>query len=136
MKKTITASPGERTEIEIPGDDDSPLPFESKEIVVVVNPEEYIPLEQMPIPLYEAVPEYPDVPIKDGLEGVVRIKAYVDETGTVRTAQVVDCSHPDVGFEEAALDAAYKNRYRPAIQQNNAVGVWITYSVKFSLDDK
>jgi len=39
-----------------------------------------------------------------------------------------------MGFEEAAVKAAYKCRYRPAIQNGNPIGVWISYTVEFVLE--
>jgi hypothetical protein len=54
----------------------------------------------------------------------------------VKAVQVVSCTRPSLGFEDAAITAGYKIKYRPAIQNGNPVGVWITYQVIFLLDDR
>jgi hypothetical protein len=41
-----------------------------------------------------------------------------------------------VGFEEAALEAAYKREYRPAQFENKPVAVWVSYQVSFQLKKK
>jgi len=49
----------------------------------------------------------------------------------VKKAVAVKCTRPNMGFEEAAVAAAYKYIYRPAIQNGDPVGVWIAYRVDF-----
>jgi len=38
-------------------------------------------------------------------------------------------------LDEAALDAAYKNKFKPGIQNNRAITVGVTYKVVFVLDN-
>jgi len=66
----------------------------------------------------------------------VMVQAYVDKNGEVKKAQAVKTNRPNMGFEEAAVKAAYKCKYRPAIQNGNPVGVWIGYRVEFTLENQ
>lgn len=133
FNKAITVQRGERTEIEIPDDKDSPLPFESRETIVLYNPEEFVPVDVMPEMLYEAIPVYPTKALASKAEGIVWIKAYVDKQGIVRNAEAVKCDRPGYGFEEAALEAAHENKYKPATREGKPVALWITYAVEFTL---
>jgi len=109
---------------------------------VVVDPsalgEEYFPqagefvaVEEQPAKIYEEKPVYPEMAGLTQKTGTVWIQALVDKEGKVRDARVVKPSGSNVGFEEAAVEAAYKNRYKPAIQNGRPVAVWITYKVDF-----
>ncbi len=42
-------------------------------------------------------------------------------------------SGANAGFEEAALEAARRSTWTPALQNNQPVRVWISYEVKFRL---
>ena len=48
-------------------------------------------------------------------------------------AIIVKESGVNAGFEEAALDAAWDRKYRPAMQNNQPVAVWVAYQVRFTL---
>lgn len=135
LSRTVTVQPGERTEIEIPADKDSPLPFRARELIVLVNPEEFIPVDKMPELIYTTTPKYPASAKKSDITGSVTIKAFIDENGVVRSARVAKCNRPGYGFEEAALEAAYNNRYSAAIRRGKPIGVWVTYTVTFTLED-
>ncbi|MCP4545603.1 MAG: energy transducer TonB [bacterium] len=79
-------------------------------------------------------PKYPRFAERAGLEGSVWIKALVSKTGTVLEAVVYKSS----GIEQldaAALKVAGQYLYKPAIQSNKPVAVWVTYRVDFVLED-
>ncbi|MEZ5358568.1 MAG: TonB family protein [Candidatus Zixiibacteriota bacterium] len=99
------------------------------------SPDEFIPVEEQPAQIYEEIPEYPRLAMEGGFTGYVIVQAYVDKNGEVKKAQSVKCNRPNMGFEEAAVKAAYKCKYRPAIQNGNPVGLWISYRVNFTLDN-
>ena len=96
-------------------------------------PDTFVSLEQQPMQAHEEIPEYPRIARDAGLEAVVIIRAFINNEGKVIKAEAVKCSCPGVGFEEAAVEAAYKCVYRPAIQNGHPVGVWVTYRVKFTV---
>lgn len=111
---------------------------------VVVDPnalaEEYFPqagefvaVEEQPVKIYEEKPITPELAVLTGTTGIVWIQALVDKEGKVRDARVLKPSGSKVGFEEAALEAALKNRYKPAIQNGRPVAVWISYKVDFQM---
>ena len=84
-----------------------------------------------PEPIHQQVAVYPRQARDLGITGCVIIQAYVDDIGRVKEAKALNCDRPGFGFEESALKAAYKFRYKPATQNGTAIGVWITYKVQF-----
>ena len=38
-------------------------------------------------------------------------------------------------FDDAAIEAAYKCKYKPAIQNGRPVAVWVSYQVEFVLEE-
>lgn len=95
------------------------------------TPDEFVAVEEMPVEVYREQPVYPEMAELTEKSGVVWVQALVDKEGKVRDARVQKASGTNVGFEEAALEAAYKNRYRPAIQNGSPVPVWVSYKVEF-----
>jgi len=63
--------------------------------------------------------------------GVVFL-VYIDERGDVRGA-VVQSSPGLPALDEAAKEAAYKCKFKPAEQQGVAVGVWYSIVMQFRL---
>ena len=63
--------------------------------------------------------------------GSVWVQALIDKAGRVRDARILKPSGTQVGFEEAALAAAFEAVYKPAIQNGQPVAVWISYKVEF-----
>ena len=59
------------------------------------------------------------------------IRALVDETGKVVEAEVAEGDSSKLGFDEAALDAAYKTLYKPALKDGVPVKMWIELPVEF-----
>ncbi len=102
----------------------------------IPSSDEFIPVEVMPEAIKKVAPEYPAAAMKAGIEGSVVIKAFIDKTGTVKKAEVAKISKKDVGFEKAAIKAAYLCTYKPAIQNKQPVGIWVSYKVNFQLDDQ
>ncbi len=107
--------------IDIPEDDYMP------------SPDEFVPVEEIPVQIYEEIPEYPRLAQEGGFTGWVKIQAFVDKSGNVKKAQSVQTNRPNMGFEDAAIKAAYKCKYRPAIQNGNPIGLWIEYKIDFVL---
>lgn len=96
-------------------------------------PGEFVPYDEDPVALNEVKPEYPPLAKQAGIEGTVWIEALVDKKGNVRDVRVVKPSGSSAGFEEAALEAAYKFKYKPAISNDQPVAVRVVYPVKFTL---
>lgn len=113
----------------------SELIIDIPEEAYMPSPDEFIPVEEQPAQIYEEIPEYPRLAREGGFTGYVIVQAYVDKNGEVKKAQAVKCNRPNMGFEEAAIKAAYKCKYRPAIQNGSPVGLWISYKVNFTLEN-
>jgi len=85
-----------------------------------------------PVPLGEIKVPYADEAKKNEIEGSVRLKVIVDETGTVTEVSVI--SGPGYGLNEAARDALRKYKFRPATKGGEAVGTTLIYTYTFLLD--
>jgi len=90
--------------------------------------------EVEPVMIYEAIPIYPEEAQRHHFEAHLTIQAFVGSNGVVKKAKAIDCSRPGWGFEQAAVDAALKCRYKPAQQKGKTIGVWVTYKVSFRRD--
>jgi len=109
-------------------------------VVLTTAPDEYLPppgeyvyRDEDPVALNEVACEYPPLALQAGIEGSVWMEALVDKDGNVRDARVVRTSGCNAGFEEAALDAAYKIKYKPALSNGQPVAVRVSYPVHFRL---
>jgi TonB family protein len=136
----VIASREELQEINAPvltagdGEGGAEIVIDIPEDEYIPRPEDFIPFEEPPVQIYEEIPEYPRLAQEGGFTGWVIVQAYVDKDGSVKKAQSAKTNRPNMGFEEAAVKAAYKCKYRPAIQNGNPIGVWISYKVDFILD--
>ncbi len=101
---------------------------------VFPDPDIFIFVEETPVAVYEEPPVYPDLAERAGIVGTVWVKVLVDLEGRVGKAIIAKASGTNAGFEEAAIEAAMKNRYRPAIQNGRPVAVWVSYKVVFDLE--
>lgn len=97
------------------------------------SPDIFIAVEIQPVRVKHVSPEYPDIARLTGREGRVAVRALIDRDGTVRRAEVAKSSGTNVGFDEAAIEAAIRCLYKPAIQNGMPVMVWVTYIVEFKL---
>lgn len=107
-------------------------------VIIDIPLEDYFPahdafvaVEEMPVEIVREKPVYPEMAVLTERNGVVWVQALVDKEGRVRDARILRPSGSNVGFEEAALEAAYKNVYKPAIQNGRPVAVWVSYKVDF-----
>lgn len=99
-----------------------------------ITPQTFIKVEMIPVLIYESTPNYPRFCEMAGITGIVGIWVLVDENGNVIKAEVVKSSGTEA-LDEAALEAAYKNKFRPGIQNKRAIKVGVTYTVEFVLDN-
>jgi TonB family protein len=80
----------------------------------------------------DSAPEYPIEAFNKSLPGAVWVKVFIDSLGNVTEAEIIKISErPDLGFEEAAIKAAKKSKWNPAISAGKPVGVWISYKITF-----
>jgi protein TonB len=100
---------------------------------ILPQPDEFVAFDEEPQLLVAPDPVYPEIAQKAGITGIVWVKVLVDTEGNIRDAILVKESGANAGFEEAALAAAKLRKYRPAMQNNQPVAVWVAYKVKFEL---
>jgi len=98
--------------------------------------DEFVAFEELPVAISLPLPVYPAMAQKAQIEGIVKVKVLVDKAGNVRDAMVVKASGANAGFEEAALEAAKKGKWRPAVQNKQPVAVWLSYDIKFNLNTR
>ncbi|MEO0195708.1 MAG: energy transducer TonB [candidate division WOR-3 bacterium] len=88
-------------------------------------------VDEPPQPILQVQPQYPEVARKAGLEGRVIVTAVVDENGNVIQATIHSSTNPI--FNEAALEAAKKMKFKPARQKDIAVKVKVLIPFVFKL---
>jgi len=133
----VLATRDELAEIVAP--DVSQMTEGSGDIVVDIDESDYLPapddfvaVEVYPEFIYKQVPEYPRLAKQAGITGTVWVKALVDEEGNVIKA-IVGKSSGVASLDEAAVEAALKNKFKPGIQNGRPVKVWVTYEMEFTL---
>ncbi len=85
-----------------------------------------------PRPKAEILPTYPRSARKAGLEGVVRISAFIDESGVVVSAEVLTSSGHNA-LDQAALQAVRHASFEPALQAGRSVPFRLIIPVRFKL---
>ncbi len=96
--------------------------------------DEFVAYDTPPKLIRLVKPKYPDIARKAGIEGMVILKILVDVDGKVIDARVLK-SLGNVGCDEAAVKAAKKCLFEPALQRDKPVKVWVSYPVRFILKD-
>ena len=109
-----------------------PPPKEVK--TVEEEPTYFVAVEEMPEPIggLKEIQEkisYPELARRIGLEGKVFIRAFVDESGNVTSAEIV--KGIGGGCDEVALDAVLKTKFKPGKQRGRPVKVQITVPIVF-----
>lgn len=112
---------------------------EGGEIAVEIDdylpaPNDFIPLEIQPEMIHQHKPKYPRLAKQAGITGTVWVNALLNEEGNVLDA-IIAKSSGTTSLDEAALKAAYKNKFKPGIQNGRPVKVWVTYPVEFTLEN-
>lgn len=121
--KTVQGSGGEGAALVIDIPDEDFLPGSG----------DFVAVEQEPVVVKKMQPEYPEMARQTGLEGMVVVRILVFKDGTVKDVMVVRSSGTSVGFEEAAMAACKQWVFKPAIQNQKPVSVWVNYPIKFSI---
>ena len=108
--------------------------FEKTDIPPPVNTQQVfdvIEIDEPPEPVVQVQPEYPEVARKAGLEGRVVVAAVVDENGNVIQVSIHYSDNPV--FNEAALEAAKKIKFKPGRQKDIPVKVKVLIPFVFKL---
>jgi protein TonB len=83
-----------------------------------------------PKPLHVPQPAYSDRAREGGIEGKVRVELTVDEAGSVVSVRVL--SGLGYGLDEAAVAAAQRASFEPALRCGKATRATFTISMRFS----
>jgi TonB family protein len=84
-----------------------------------------------PVPTYRPEPEFSEFARKYGLTGTVTLVGVVDPNGSMRDIEIAKpCG---AGFDEQAMEAVSKWRFRPATKDGTPVPVRIAIDVDFHL---
>ena len=84
--------------------------------------DENVAVQVAPVAIVQVKPEYPAFAKAASLQGTVFVKALVDKDGKVKRAVAV--KGPET-FYKSACDAAMKWVFKPAIQNDKPVAVWV-----------
>jgi len=79
-------------------------------------------------------PEYPRTARKRKRQGRVVLQLVVETDGSVGRSKVLQSTTCDCGFEDAAIDAVEQWRYTPGRLNGEAVPVYFTVVVDFTLE--
>ncbi len=125
----------EDTEIDINEEVAAPPPpvVEEEEVAV----EFFVAVEEMPDPIggiagIQQKIVYPEIAKRAGVQGRVYIKAFVDESGVVKKAEVI--KGIGAGCDEAAVAAVLKTKFKPGKQRGKPVRVQVSIPILFKLN--
>ncbi len=110
----------------------SPTAPVQKESENIPDPNSFIKVDTPVEMIFEEVPEYPEDAKKNKIEGTVWVKALVDTAGVVKDVRIMKSSGHDL-LDKAAMKAAYGCKYKPAMNDNKPVMIWVSYNVSFTL---
>lgn len=77
--------------------------------------------------------EYPDLALQKGIEGVVKIMAYVDTFGLVKECEIMTGND---FLNEAAIKALKAQRFHPYYINGKKSPVRVSFPISFSIDNK
>lgn len=83
--------------------------------------------------LNQPTPHYPPGARRRGREAQVVIALLVDEEGRVKSSVVKSTTDDELGFVEAAREAAAQARFRPAMREGERVQMWTEITFDFKL---
>jgi TonB family protein len=92
---------------------------------------DFISYDKMPEMVTAVNPDYPEAAKKNQIEGKVYVKLLVDKEGVPKKGVVIKSDNEI--FNQAAVDAALKSRFTPALKDNKPMEVWIVLPYRFTL---
>jgi protein TonB len=94
------------------------------------GPEDYVAYEKEPELVSPPEPEYPEIAREAGVEGTVLVRVLVGEDGFVKDMVIIQ-SVPML--DDAAANAAQTAVFKPALQKDKPVAVWMVIPIEFQL---
>lgn len=95
-------------------------------------PADFAAIEEAPVLITFPAPPYPSLARQAEVEGCVRLKLLVGVDGRVKDVVVLEGV---AMLNEAAVEAAHHAVFKPALQQNRPVAVWVELPISFRLND-
>jgi protein TonB len=92
---------------------------------------DFVPVEEQPVLVEKEVPPYPELARLAKIEGTVIVRVLVGKDGKVKDA-VLGKSVNGI-LDEAAMDAARRCVFKPAMQNKKPVAVWVAIPFAFKL---
>ncbi len=92
---------------------------------------EFVYYEDPPTLVSMPKPDYPELARDAQLEGTVKVQALIGKDGIVKRTQVTKSVNL---LDDAAVKAVTASRWKPAMNNNKPVEVWVEVPVKFSLN--
>jgi protein TonB len=90
------------------------------------------PATDAPVPIRTVAPSYPEE-LKDArISGIVVLRVVIDDRGNVTEPRVEKSSN--AAFNQPALDAVSKWRFKPAMQGGKPVSAKVALPIKFSAE--
>jgi periplasmic protein TonB len=105
-----------------------PAPLPAQHGPVPVPPGPWASIEKLPEPVRRVEPVYPEAARRAGVSGTVLVQVLVRKDGRVGDARVVR-SIPML--DPAALEAAWRWRFRPALSGGRPVACWVAIPLRF-----
>jgi protein TonB len=103
------------------------------DMVVEADSSDFVQVQELPEVLSLAEPDFPETARDSGLTADVWVKVLIGVDGSVQDGSVEKVSVEGMGFEEAALEAALKGEWKPAVQDSSPVECWVSYRIPFEL---
>jgi protein TonB len=94
----------------------------------------HLKVDKEPKAIAQVNPKYPAKAFQDGIEGTVWTKMWIDTSGNVVQVSVSKTDN-DV-FNEPAIDAGKRWKFKPATVKGKPVAVWITVPFRFTISVK
>jgi protein TonB len=95
---------------------------------------EFVAVEQQPVAVEKPAPDYPEIAEMAKIEGTVVVRALVGKDGKVKRVVLAKGAHGSL--DQAAMDAAQRWVFQPAMQNKQPVQVWTTIPFRFALHKK
>lgn len=92
--------------------------------------DDFVPYQVAPAIVKRVEPVYPELARKAGIQGKVWVKVLIDKEGKVKKAVIMQ--GPEI-FNDPAVEAVMQWIFKPAIQQDRPIAVWMAIPISFRL---
>ena len=96
------------------------------------EPNEFVPVDEYPVPIRCSEARYPDLARSAGVEGTVRVLMLLGLNGHVERAIIAPKGSVPM-LDAVALEAARTCVFTPALANGHPVKVWVSQNYRFSL---